>query len=165
MAIHHYKSKAAHLAVMAELAWREYNVAMPEIDIGDDIFAVKDSSGNMWRLQVKYSQAKKLKKGYSGTFGVRHDQLVKPTSPELYYVFVIKKECGNWFYLILPRQALETHFTSNKFGHVFFNKSLKKEVINFHVFFNDNGEVSYSTGSKKKFLTDYLNNWGKIPAI
>jgi hypothetical protein len=164
MAIHHYKSKAAHMAVMAELAWREYNVAMPEIDIGDDIFAVKDASGNMWRLQVKYSQATRLKKGYSGTFGVREDQLSKPTTPELYYVFVIKKENGDWSYLILPRLTLLTHHQSNSFGQKFQNKILKKDVINFRVFFSDDGVVSYGAGKNKKTITNHLNDWEQIPS-
>jgi hypothetical protein len=39
--------KAGQLAVMAEFALRGYNVAMPEIDIGDDIFAVNDDNGNL----------------------------------------------------------------------------------------------------------------------
>ena len=33
---------AGQLAVMSELCFRGYNVAMPEIDIGDDIFVVTD---------------------------------------------------------------------------------------------------------------------------
>ena len=36
-----YVGKAGHLAVMGELALRGYNVAMPEMDIGDDLFVVK----------------------------------------------------------------------------------------------------------------------------
>ncbi len=150
---------------MAELAWREYNVAMPEIDIGDDIFAVKDASGNMWRLQVKYSQATRLKKGYSGTFGVCEDQLNKPSTPELYYVFVIKKTSGEWAYLVLPRVALLTHNTSNSFGSKFHNKALKKDFISLRVFFCDTGVVSFGAGKSKKFLTSHLNDWSQIPSV
>jgi len=165
MATHHYKSKAAHMAVMAELAWREYNVAMPEIDIGDDIFAVKDASGNMWRLQVKYSQANRLKNGYSGTFGVREDQLKKPSTPELYYIFVIKKTSGEWTYLILPRTALLTHHQSNSFGSKFHNKTLKKDFINFRLFFSDAGDVTYGAGKSKKSVATHLNDWSQIPSV
>lgn len=165
MAIHHYKSKAAHMAVMAELAWREYNVAMPEIDIGDDIFAVNDASGNMWRLQVKYSQATRLGKGYSGTFVVREDQLKKPSAPELYYVFVIKKTAGDWVYLIFPRAALLAHHQTNSFGSKFNNKKLKKDFINFRVFFSDAGDASYGAGVSKKLVTAHLNDWTQIPSV
>lgn len=114
MAELHYKSKSAHLSVMAELAWRNYNVAMPEIDIGDDIFAVNDTSGNMWRLQVKYSQAKYLKSGaFAGTFTIPKEQLEKSTTPELYYVLCIRDNENKWWYLIFPRAQLEALYKNS----------------------------------------------------
>ena len=36
----HYIGKAGHLAVVVELALQGYNVAVPEIDEGDDILVV-----------------------------------------------------------------------------------------------------------------------------
>ena len=39
--------KAGHLAVMAEFANRGYNVAIPEIDIGDDIFVEFSETENL----------------------------------------------------------------------------------------------------------------------
>jgi hypothetical protein len=62
MGASHYIGKAGHLAVMSELTLRGYNVAMPEIDKGDDVFAVKDATGAMWRLQVKTSQGTRSEK-------------------------------------------------------------------------------------------------------
>ena len=44
----HYIGKAGHLAVMGELALRGYNVAMPEIDEGDDIFVVRKGASLVW---------------------------------------------------------------------------------------------------------------------
>jgi hypothetical protein len=57
-----YVGRAGQLAVMAELSWRGYNIAIPEIDIGDDVFAVNDLTGHMWRLQVKTATEKPQKK-------------------------------------------------------------------------------------------------------
>ena len=37
-----YVGKGGHLAVMGEFLLRGYNVAMPEVDVGDDIFVVHD---------------------------------------------------------------------------------------------------------------------------
>ena len=48
-----YKGRSGQLAVMAELLARCYNVAIPEVDRGDDIFVVEDGSDNIWRIQVK----------------------------------------------------------------------------------------------------------------
>jgi hypothetical protein len=40
-----YKGKAGHLAVMGEPCLRGYNVAMPEIDKGDDVFIMNSPAG------------------------------------------------------------------------------------------------------------------------
>ena len=50
---HLYLGKAGHLTVMSEFLLRGWNVAIPEIDIGDDIFVVQDESGTLRRVQVK----------------------------------------------------------------------------------------------------------------
>jgi len=52
---------AGHLAVMSELALRGYNVAIPQIDVGDDVFVVNDETGVMSRLQVKTSSRTRQK--------------------------------------------------------------------------------------------------------
>ena len=57
MSSKHYLAKAGHLAVMSELAFLGYNVATPEIDIGDDVFAVNDETGALYRIQVKTATA------------------------------------------------------------------------------------------------------------
>lgn len=44
---HLYLGKAGHLTVMSEFLLRGWNVAIPEIDIGDDIFVVQDESGTL----------------------------------------------------------------------------------------------------------------------
>lgn len=63
MAGSHYVGKSGQFAVTAELALRGYNVSIPEIDIGDDVFALNDASGQLSRIQVKTSTGKKLEKG------------------------------------------------------------------------------------------------------
>jgi len=44
-----YLGRAGQLAVMSEFLTRGWNVAIPEVDIGDDIFVVRDSDGNLSR--------------------------------------------------------------------------------------------------------------------
>jgi hypothetical protein len=43
-------------AVMSEFLTRGWNVAIPEVDIGDDIFVVQDDDGTMRRVQVETSK-------------------------------------------------------------------------------------------------------------
>jgi hypothetical protein len=38
---------------MSEFLMRGWNVAVPEVDIGDDIFVVRDENGEFVRVQVK----------------------------------------------------------------------------------------------------------------
>jgi hypothetical protein len=58
----HYIGKAGQLAVMSELSRRGYNVAIPEIDIGDDVFALNDATSQLSRIQVKTATGKELKR-------------------------------------------------------------------------------------------------------
>jgi hypothetical protein len=163
MASHHYTAKAAHLAVMSELAWLGYNVAMPEIDIGDDIFAVNDASGNMWRIQVKYSATKSQKKTVSGMFGCRKSQLEAPGTPELYYVFVFRV-ASKWRFAVISRASLLTHHQTNGFGSAFFNKSAKADFINFRLTFNPQSNLlTYGAGKNRKDVSSLLEKWTEIP--
>ena len=42
---------------MSYFLLRGWNVAVPEVDVGDDIFVVDDKKGVFYRIQVKTSQA------------------------------------------------------------------------------------------------------------
>ena len=41
-----------------------WNVAIPEVDIGDDIFVVQDDNGTLRRVQVKTSTSTDRKESY-----------------------------------------------------------------------------------------------------
>ena len=47
-----YLGKAGERYVMSEFLARGWNVAMPDVDIGDDIFVVGDNLGIFQRIQV-----------------------------------------------------------------------------------------------------------------
>jgi hypothetical protein len=53
---------------MAELALRGYNVAIQEIDIGDDVFVLNDSTKQAVRIQVKTRKGKPAAVGTSACF-------------------------------------------------------------------------------------------------
>jgi hypothetical protein len=65
-----YLGKAGHLAVMSGFLILGWNVAIPEVDIGDDIFVVQDDNGTLRRVQVKTSTSTSRKSGYSGQFSI-----------------------------------------------------------------------------------------------
>src|SRR5262245_34873539 len=96
--------KAGQLAVMAEFLLRGYNVAMPEVDLGDDIFVVHDRQGQLWRIQGKTAIGKSRRNGWRGTFAVSHRQLSTAKQPDLTYVFALR--CGSDWEFVLVRRAV-----------------------------------------------------------
>jgi hypothetical protein len=59
-----YLGKAGQLVVMSCFLVRGWNVATPEVDVGDDLFVVEDKKGIFYRVQVKTSQATLRENGY-----------------------------------------------------------------------------------------------------
>jgi hypothetical protein len=45
-----YTGRSGQMAVMAELLDRECNVAVPEIDVGEDVFAFRDGEEAIARI-------------------------------------------------------------------------------------------------------------------
>lgn len=75
-----YLGRAGQMAIMAEFLDRGYNVAVPEVDVGDDIFVVRDSSGVYTRVQVKTSTARITRRGSTALYSLRLSQLAQPNS-------------------------------------------------------------------------------------
>jgi hypothetical protein len=62
-----FLGKAGHLFMMSEFLMLGWNVAVPEVDIGDDIFVVQDDNGTLRRVQVKTSTGRTQKQGLQRT--------------------------------------------------------------------------------------------------
>ena len=62
-----YLGKAGHLYIMSEFLMLGWNVAIPEVDIGDDIFVVQDDNGTLRRVQVKTSTRLLGRKALAGS--------------------------------------------------------------------------------------------------
>lgn len=98
-----YIGKAGQLFAMSEFLMLGWNVAIPEVDRGDDIFVVRDENGELRRVQVKTSAAKSLKGGYSTQFNVPYSQLRAAVFPELHFLFLIRYD-NRWSDLIMIRR-------------------------------------------------------------
>lgn len=101
-----YRGRAGQLAVMSELLWRGWNVAIPQVDVGDDIFVVKDEEGTFYRVQVKTANGTHRRYGCSGQYTLPLQQLRTPQTPDLIYILAVRYEEEWADYLILSRQAL-----------------------------------------------------------
>ena len=81
---------------MAEFLGRGFNVASPEVDVGDDFLVLDDREGGYSRIQVKTSSTKPLKTewGFQAQFFIPTRQLVTPHRPGLFYVLAARLDDG-----------------------------------------------------------------------
>ena len=151
---HLYLGKAGHLIVMSEFLLRGWNVAIPEIDIGDDIFVVQDESGTLRRVQVKTSTSTKRLNGFSGRFKIPLKQLRNLGDVPVHYAFIARNS-NYWTKPIIIRQdVLLNHFEFDKIG------SVHNEMLNLYFSYSEN-KVECS----KIDLTQYIADFTDFPLI
>lgn len=101
---------------MSEFLIRGWNVAIPEVDIGDDIFVVQDDNGTLRRVQVKTSTSTTRQNSYSGQFNVPLSQLRNIANIPVHYVFIVRQN-EQWSKPVVIRQDyLLDHLTNDKIG-------------------------------------------------
>ena len=111
-----YLGKAGHLAVMSEFLMLGWNVAIPEVDIGDDIFVVQDDNGTLRRVQVKTSTATVHKNSFSGLFNLSVKNLRNISNILVHYIFIVRQN-NQWTKPLIVRQDyLLDHFENNEIG-------------------------------------------------
>ena len=143
-----YLGKAGHLAVMSEFLMLGWNVAIPEVDIGDDIFVVQDDDGTLRRVQVKTSAATERQAAYSGQFSVSVKNLRNITNILVHYVFITRKN-NQWTSPVIIRQDyLLDHFENGKIGSEY------EGNITFYFSFS-NDKVECSGHDFTKYVQDY----------
>jgi hypothetical protein len=113
-----YVGRAGQMAVMAELLWRGWNVALPEVDVGDDVLVVKDDSGDLWRIQVKTATAQPQQDGYSAQFRISLRQLRTSRTPDLIYIFAMRSITGWEPFVIMDRDTLRLEHEIHGVGSV-----------------------------------------------
>lgn len=149
-----YLGKAGQLAAMSFFLMRGWNVATPEVDVGDDIFVVDDKMGFFSRIQVKTAQAIERGLGYSAQFNLPLRQVETSTDPEIYYVFMV---CLNNHWsdiIIIPRQILDGFYSEQRIGSVY-----GKNLMLYFSF--QDGKVLCS----KTDFTEFRSNFSDFPII
>jgi hypothetical protein len=104
---------AGHHAAMAEFLYRGYNVAVPAVDIGDDVYVVEDHRGIMWRLQVKTSdRTTRQTRDRDGalvsticSYRLSRRQLDQAKENELFFMFMVRWNDG-WRFVLIEREQL-----------------------------------------------------------
>ena len=148
-----YTGKAGQLYVMSEFLMRGWNVAMPEVDTGDDIFVVEYDNDTFNRIQVKTAQAVERKNGYSFQANIPLYQL-KEYDTAVYFIFVIRRN-DNWGDIIIISQGHLLDFFKDKQVGSVVGKSL---MLYFSV------QNNIVTCSENDFSV-YLNNFTDFPIV
>ncbi len=149
-----YIGRAGQMAVMAEFLWRGWNVAVPEVDVGDDVFVVKDEGGDLWRVQVKTATAQPQWQGYSAQFSLSLDQLEEPRAPDLVYVFAIRGSMSWEPFIVIDRKTLWQEHREHGVG----SASRGNLILRFTV---QNVEMRCSN----RDFTAYRNDWSRWPVL
>jgi PD-(D/E)XK endonuclease len=149
-----YLGKAGQLVVMAEFLARGWNVATPEVDVGDDLFVIEDQKGIFYRVQVKTGKATERLENYSTQFNVPVHQLEQAISPDIYYVFLVRKNQKWSDMLIIPRPSLLNLYKHQQVGTV-----VKGKLMLYFSF-----ERAKVTCSKVDF-TAFVDNFEDFPLI
>jgi hypothetical protein len=139
---------------MGEVLLRGWNVALPEVDVGDDVFVVKDEGGDLSRIQVKTATSKASGSAHSAQFAIGLAQLKTPRAPDLTYVFAVR-EISNWGpYLIIGRDALRQEYEVNRVGSASNGRLVLRLVY-------EHGQVRCG----KRNLNAFRNDWSKWPVL
>lgn len=93
------------MAVASEFLLRGWNVAVPEVDVGDDAFVIRDSDFKAARIQVKAGNLRGSRVR-STTFRIPLAQLRTPTVPELYYVLAARSALRWEDFVVIKRPTL-----------------------------------------------------------
>jgi hypothetical protein len=145
---------------MAELLRLRCNAAIPEVDLGTDVFAFKDDREEVVRIQVKactvphpYADGS----GYSAKFALPMKQLSRlDDRPPLFYALAVLRDHRWVDFLVVGRARLQSYYNGpTRFG------SLN----------NANGELELTVEFRPKVecsgqdLTDCLNAWESLPPL
>jgi hypothetical protein len=149
-----YIGRAGQLAVMSEFLLRGWNAALPEVDVGDDVFVVKDEGGELFRIPVKTATSKPSAGGYTAQFAVSLSQLETPRTPDLTYVFTVR-DGPNWGpYLIISRDDLHRQHELYRIGGASRDRLILRFVY-------EHGQVRCGT----RDLSAFRNDWAMWPVI
>lgn len=151
---HLYLGKAGHLTVMSEFLTRGWNVAIPEVDIGDDIFVFQDYNGTLRRVQVKTSTSTTRQNSFSGQFKISLTQLRSIANIPVHYVFVVRHN-EQWTKPIIIRQDYLLDFSrKDSFG--------SKHSGNLSLYFSYSTEKVECSGLD---LTKYVSDFTDFPLV
>lgn len=90
---------------MSELLLRGWNVAVPVVDVGDDVFVIDDEDKTTYRVQAKSTWADDDTGRITARFKLKRSQLRAAQPIELFYILLVR-HASVWRFLVIPRTVL-----------------------------------------------------------
>lgn len=153
---------------MSELLLRGWNVAVPVVDVGDDVFIIDDADLKTLRLQVKSAQATGGGAGFKFTFKLSRSQLARVERIELCSMLMLRFP-DRWRFLVVPRDALnrarkeeEQHRRPGKRGRpMVSDEAAKGDALSLIIELRGDDASGWGTQ-----LSQYLDRWPpQIPVV
>lgn len=163
-----YFGMAGQHFAMSEFLERGYNVAIPEVDVGDDVIVIKDELGNLTRVQVKSTNLTKKEKdgktaGYATCVTIRRDQLYTQLETTLYYFMPFRFD-DRWQTMLIIEQTelkkLHEEFIQRTKDRKRDNSEPKILALNFAMDQNFKSIKAWGASS----FDSWRENWSKWPA-
>jgi len=113
----------------------------------------------MWRIQVKTSNATLKKRGrFSAQFRSLQSAIDNPSTPELHFVFAVRK-ADVWLFVVIARAVLANYVRASTVGSP---ATVKAKVYrSFYFSFDGQGKVDCSGVD----ITHHLSDWSTWPTI
>ena len=107
-----YTGMSGQFAAMSEFIWRGYNVAIPAVDVGEDIFVVEAAQGVLRRVQVKTAGVGTVAGGVKTVqFNLSRAQLnLQPGGSDLFFMLLARWDDVDvkvpWRFLLLRSEEI-----------------------------------------------------------
>lgn len=163
--------RAGEYFAMSEILLRGWNVAVPVVDVGDDVFVINDHDKTTWRVQVKSAPATRLtdRPGslLKAHFTLSRAQLGASHDTELFYMLMIRDQ-QRWRFLVIPRKdlfAIHRRFVdAPRLGRgrpPVASIDAKQDKLGLDVTIDETGAVGWNTS-----LSAFLERWpGALPIV
>jgi hypothetical protein len=152
-----YTGSAGVHAVTSEFLFRGYNVAQPEVDVGEDVVVIEDETGTLHRVQVKTAVGKARRGGgYQALFSISLRQIEEARTPDLVFALQTRHENRWQDVLFYPRAELQQDRTDHQLG----GKPNQQGLVILRLVFTPAG---VSCGGVD--LSRFRNNWDPWPEI
>lgn len=153
--------RAGQLAAMAEILARGWNVAVPEVDVGDDIFVAQDDGTRLTRVQVKTTAGTVFEAGWkSHPITLPYAQFSRDEE-EVPFTYVFAVRTGDrWRFVVIERGQLREKWIEfarerREAGHLRKNPASDPKAIGIQFTITATEATAWSGRSFKS----YLDTW------